>query len=57
MTPKRPQGRPAKPSSEKQSKRVQVLVTSDELRMIKTRAKNHTVSAFLRDVILKALAE
>lgn len=54
---KKPLGRPVMPSGEKQSKRLQVLVTPDELKTIKTQAEaqNQSISAFLRDVIVKAI--
>ena len=54
---KRPQGRPTKPSGEKQSKRLQVMVTPNELKVIQARAQaaKQTVSTFLRAVILKTL--
>jgi len=57
MTVKRPQGRPTKPSGEKQSVRIQVLVTPDEMETIQRHVEKsgETVSTFCRSALLKSL--
>ncbi len=57
MTQKRPQGRPTKPAREKQSIRIQVLVTPDEMEVIQRHVEKsgETVSTFCRSALLKSL--
>jgi hypothetical protein len=59
VTAKRPQGRPTKPAREKQSIRIQVLVTPDEMEIIQRHVEKsgETVSTFCRSALLKSLGK
>ena len=59
MTPPKQRGRPKTPPREKQSVRIQVLVTPDEMEVIQRHVEKsgETVSTFCRSALLRALGK